>query len=148
MRLFLMTCDQFSTFCKHPHISLSTFKGKTDFKKGPTPVKLTFKAEPPRQVDSQGDYLCSGCACTKELRSRGVTFCYWGSQVCHLITILSFTIKRKVAKVSFYTKKIPRISQLQEIYPKSQRFKQFLQMSVLGHAGNGAGPTDRQTEQF
>merc|ERR1712066_1004819 len=33
-----------------------------------------------RQVDSQGDYLCSGCACTKELRSRGVTFCYWGSQ--------------------------------------------------------------------
>ena len=101
MRLFLMTCDQFSTFCKHPHISLSTFKGKT----GPTPVKLIFKAEPPRQVDYQGDYLCSGCACTKELRSRGVTFCYWGSQVCHLITILSFTIKRKVAKVSFYTKR-------------------------------------------
>ena len=48
MRLFLMTCDQFSTFCKHPHISLSAFKGKTDFKKDPTPVKLMFKAEPPK----------------------------------------------------------------------------------------------------
>merc|ERR1712037_182934 len=26
------------------------------------------------------DYFCTSCACTKELRSRGVTFCYWGNQ--------------------------------------------------------------------